>query len=149
MMTDLEELGDVGTQEGLNVVALVDRSAEYSDEPVLGLDPWSGAKYLEIDQNEATVLEDMGDVNTGDPNVLADFIARAIYDYPADHYALIISDHADWTELTSTLEDMSPQDLWITHGEEAALMSWARQKGIPAQPLSIAGYGSDDDGEDA
>ena len=97
MMTDLEELGDVGTQEGLNVVALVDRSAEYSDEPVLGLDPWSGAKYLEIDQNEATVLEDMGDVNTGDPNVLADFIARAIYDYPADHYALIISDHgASW-----------------------------------------------------
>lgn len=64
---------------------------------MLGLDPWSGAKYLEIDQNEATVLEDMGDVNTGDPNVLADFIARAIYDYPADHYALIISDHgASW-----------------------------------------------------
>ncbi len=62
---------------------------------------------------------------------------------------LIISDHADWTELTSTIEDISPQELWITHGEEAALMSWARQKGIPAQPLSIAGYGSDDDGEDA
>lgn len=62
---------------------------------------------------------------------------------------LIISDHADWTELTSTIEEISPQELWITHGEEAALMSWARQKGMPAQPLSIAGYGSDDDGEDA
>lgn len=97
MMTDLEELGDVGTQEGLNVVALVDRSAEYSEEAVLGLDPWSGAKYLEINQNEAVVLEEMGDINTGDPNVLADFIARAIFDYPADHYALIISDHgASW-----------------------------------------------------
>jgi hypothetical protein len=64
---------------------------------VLGLPPWSGAKYIEIGQNQATVLEDMGDINTGDPNVLADFIARATFDYPADHYALIISDHgASW-----------------------------------------------------
>jgi len=97
MMTDLEEIGDVGSQKGLNLIALVDRSDEYSEDPVLGLNDWSGAKLLQIGKNEATVLEDMGDVNTGDPNVLADFIARGISSYPADHYALIISDHgASW-----------------------------------------------------
>ncbi|MCU1578292.1 MAG: hypothetical protein JWP19_496 [Rhodoglobus sp.] len=97
MMTDLEELGDVGTQPGLNLVALVDRSSDYSDDPVLGLDNWSGGKLLEIGKNQATVLADEGNIDTGDPAVLADFIATGIKAYPAEHYALIISDHgASW-----------------------------------------------------
>jgi hypothetical protein len=97
MMTDLEELGQVGTQEGLNLVALVDRSEEYTDEPVLGLKDWSGAKLIEIGEGTATVLEDQGDINTGDPDVLAEFIAEGIRSYPAEHYSLIISDHgASW-----------------------------------------------------
>jgi len=97
MMTDLEEIGDVGTQEGLNLVALVDRAADYTDTDVLGLDDWVGGKLLEIGQNEATELEDMGDINTGDPAVLSEFLSYGIENYPADHYALIISDHgASW-----------------------------------------------------
>jgi hypothetical protein len=97
MMADLEELGEVGTQDGLNLVALVDRSADYTDTAVLGLDDWVGGKLIEIGQGEATELEDLGDINTGDPALLADFITRGITDYPADHYSLIISDHgAAW-----------------------------------------------------
>jgi len=97
MMTDLEEIGDVGTQKGLNLVALVDRASDYTDTDVLGLDNWEGAKLLEIGQNEATVLKDEGDINTGDPGVLSDFLSYGIENYPADHYALILSDHgASW-----------------------------------------------------
>ena len=62
---------------------------------------------------------------------------------------LIISDHADWAELTRTIEEINPAELWITHGEEAALMAWAASRKIQARPLSIAGYGSDADGHDA
>lgn len=97
MMTDLEEFGQVGTQEGLNVVALVDRSSDYTDADVLGIPNWAGGKLIQINQGDAEILDDMGDVNTGDPAVLADFISRGISDYPADHYALVISDHgASW-----------------------------------------------------
>lgn len=97
MMTDLEELGEVGGGDGLNVVALVDRASDYSDEDVLGIDAWSGAKLLEIGEGGATELEDLGDVNTGDPALLAEFIAEGIEAYPADNYALVISDHgASW-----------------------------------------------------
>lgn len=97
MMTDLEEEGDVGTQTGLNLVALVDRAADYTDTAVLGLPDWTGGKLLEIGQNRATELDDLGDINTGDPQVLADFVSFGIENYPADHYALIISDHgASW-----------------------------------------------------
>jgi hypothetical protein len=97
MMDDIDEMGAVGTQDGLNIVALVDRAADYSEDPVLDLENWVGGKLIEVTAGGGTVLEDMGDVNTGDPQVLADFIARGVADYPADHYALVISDHgASW-----------------------------------------------------
>jgi hypothetical protein len=97
MMADVEEMGEVGGQENLSIVALVDRADGYSDEPVLGLDDWVGGKLLEITPGGADELDDLGDVNTGDPQVLADFIERGIAEHPADNYALVISDHgAAW-----------------------------------------------------
>jgi hypothetical protein len=97
MMDDLDELGTAGSSESLNLVALVDRASNYSDDPVLGLDDWEGGRILEIRKGKAVVLDDLGDVNTGDPQTLQDFIASGIADYPADHYALVISDHgASW-----------------------------------------------------
>ena len=97
MMVDVAEMAEVTTDESISIVSFVDRASDYTDENVLGLGDWEGAKLLEITGGGATELEDLGDVNTGDPAVLTDFIARGIADYPADNYALIISDHgASW-----------------------------------------------------
>ena len=97
MMVDLDEMGQSGSSENLNIIALVDRAEDYDSDPVLGLDDWTGGKLLEIADGSAAELDDLGDVNTGDPDVLADFITRGITEYPADNYALIISDHgASW-----------------------------------------------------
>lgn len=97
MMDDVGEMGAVGSGPGVDIVGLVDRSPDYSADPVLGLDDWQGAKLLHIEPGSADVLADLGDVNTGDPQLLADFIANGIAAYPAAHYALIISDHgASW-----------------------------------------------------
>ncbi len=97
MMDDLDEMGAAGGQDGLDIVALVDRAADYGDDEVLGLEGWEGAKYLHVVEDGAEELEDLGDVNTGDPDLLAEFIARGVTDYPADNYALVISDHgASW-----------------------------------------------------
>jgi putative mRNA 3-end processing factor len=57
---------------------------------------------------------------------------------------LIISDHADWDELTQTAREIGPSELWITHGEEAALIHWARSNGMAARPLAIRGYGDEE-----
>ena len=97
MMNDVDEMGEVGTGANLNLISFVDRAAAYSSDPVLGLDDWVGGKLLEIEQGSATVLRDIGDVDTGDPSVLAGFIGEGFKNYPAEHYALIISDHgAAW-----------------------------------------------------
>lgn len=58
---------------------------------------------------------------------------------------LIISDHADWDELTTTIEELHPEEVWVTHGREEALVHWAQTKGMNAQPLSIVGYDDDAD----
>jgi putative mRNA 3-end processing factor len=58
---------------------------------------------------------------------------------------LILSDHADWTELTSTIAELRPQELWITHGREEALARWAALNAIAARPLAIVGYEDDEE----
>jgi putative mRNA 3-end processing factor len=58
---------------------------------------------------------------------------------------LILSDHADWTELTSTITELAPGELWITHGREEALARWAELNGIKASPLRLVGYEDESD----
>jgi putative mRNA 3-end processing factor len=59
---------------------------------------------------------------------------------------LIISDHADWDELTATVSEVHPGELWITHGREEALARWAELEGYAARPLRLVGY--EDEEED-
>lgn len=59
---------------------------------------------------------------------------------------MIVSDHADWDDLTTTVLETGCEELWVTHGEEAALVHWAGTIGLDARPLHMIGYG-DGDGE--
>ncbi|MDP3173467.1 MAG: ligase-associated DNA damage response exonuclease [Phenylobacterium sp.] len=58
---------------------------------------------------------------------------------------LVISDHADWDELTATIDEIRPGELWITHGREEALARWAALHDIPARALALVGYEEEDD----
>jgi putative mRNA 3-end processing factor len=52
---------------------------------------------------------------------------------------LIISDHADWSELIQTLKDVGAPKVWVTHGREEALVAYARSIGIEAEALHLGG----------
>ncbi|MGI9169095.1 MAG: ligase-associated DNA damage response exonuclease [Caulobacteraceae bacterium] len=58
---------------------------------------------------------------------------------------LIISDHADWDELTATIAELRPGEVWITHGREDALARWCALQGVPARALDLVGF--EDEGE--
>jgi putative mRNA 3-end processing factor len=58
---------------------------------------------------------------------------------------LIISDHADWDELTATVKEVAPGELWITHGRDDALARWAALNGVTARPLRLVGFEDEDD----
>jgi len=53
---------------------------------------------------------------------------------------LVISDHADWDELTATLRDTGAPEIWVTHGNEEALVHYASGAGLKARALALVGY---------
>ena len=58
---------------------------------------------------------------------------------------LIISDHADWDELTTTIRELEPREVWITHGREEALKHWCMTHQIKACELNLVGYEDEDE----
>jgi putative mRNA 3-end processing factor len=58
---------------------------------------------------------------------------------------LIISDHADWDELTMTIRELAPAEVWITHGREEALKHWCLTHQIKACELNLVGYEDEDE----
>ena len=98
-----------------------------------------------------------GEIVIAPPGALADKWSRRFAD-PVDAFAsgwmrvrararqrgvelpLVISDHADWDELTGTLSELAPGEVWITHGREEALARWAQLNGLQARALALIGY---------
>jgi putative mRNA 3-end processing factor len=58
---------------------------------------------------------------------------------------LVISDHADWGELTRTIVEVNPAETWITHGREEALLRWCQLHQRRARALALVGYEDEDD----
>lgn len=60
---------------------------------------------------------------------------------------LVVSDHADWDDLCATILETGAGELWVTHGQEDALVHWAGTAGIAAKPLHMIGYGEEDEAD--
>lgn len=58
---------------------------------------------------------------------------------------LVISDHADWDELLRTLDEVQAPEVWVTHGNEEALIHAAGLKGIRARALALVGRGEEEE----
>ena len=58
---------------------------------------------------------------------------------------LVISDHADWNELTRTIKEVDPAETWITHGREEALLRWHQLHQRRARALAMVGREDEDE----
>ncbi len=110
---------------------------------------------------DATPAERAGAVVLCPPGALADVWSRRFPD-PVTAFAsgwmrirararqngvelpLILSDHADWDELQVAIRATGCEELWVTHGQEDALVHWATQQGLRARPLHMVGYGEEE-----
>ncbi len=92
---DLNEMEMVGSTSSVNVVAQIDRIPGYDTSN----GDWTGARryYVTKDYDpytiNSTLIQDLGEVNMGNPQTLIDFVSWAVANYPAEHYALIIWNH--------------------------------------------------------
>ncbi len=48
---------------------------------------------------------------------------------------LVISDHADWPELTQTIKEVTRERFWVMHGDAAALVHFGRTMGLNGRQL--------------
>lgn len=105
---DLNEAERVGSSDRVHIVAQMDRyRGGYQ-----GDGNWVGAKRFYVTQDDdlehvrSKVVQDLGAVAMSDPRTLVDFVTWAMKNYPADRYALIMSDHGmgwpgGWSDATN------------------------------------------------
>ena len=57
---------------------------------------------------------------------------------------LVISDHADWRELTGTIAETGAEEVWVTHGREDALLHHIKTTGRRGRALALIGRDDED-----
>jgi hypothetical protein len=103
---NLMQMASVGSGPGLDIEAFIDRSPKYSDAPLGNLGNWSGAKVVQVNKGSFAEEQNLGNVDSGDPGTLSNFISSAAKRHPSDKLALIVWDHgAAW--LGSALDEQT------------------------------------------
>ncbi|MBA3073707.1 MAG: hypothetical protein FP831_08935 [Anaerolineae bacterium] len=115
---DLNEAEVVGSSDMVTIISQIDRFDGGFD----GDGDWTSTKrFLVLQDNDLETLgseelADLGEMDMSDPQTLEDFVTWAISTYPADHYALIMSDHGmgwlgGWTDSNPNSGEMSLSEI--------------------------------------
>ncbi|MFP4496583.1 MAG: clostripain-related cysteine peptidase [Vulcanimicrobiota bacterium] len=128
LVTDVNEMEKVGSTNTMNVVVQLDRGGSNCKRYILQQD----GNMKEIN---SPIIKDLGSTNMSDPNVLANFIVESEKQYPAQHYALIISDHGyAWK---GAVEDESHKG-WMSTPEIRQGIEMAEKK--TGKKLDVVGF---------
>jgi putative mRNA 3-end processing factor len=57
---------------------------------------------------------------------------------------IVLSDHADWAELTRTIAETGAEEIWVTHGREEALLYHIQSTGKRGRALALVGREDED-----
>lgn len=96
-LDDIAEMASVGSTDEVSIVALVDRSPDYTTDPAVDVADWEDTLAFAVQQDHLEVIGEPGELNMGAPETLADFVAETAAAYPADNYGLVLWDHgAGW-----------------------------------------------------
>jgi len=127
MVFDVNEMELVGSNSQMNIVVQIDRYSRGFD----GDGNWTDTRRYLIQQDSdlnhiaSPVVESIGEADMGDPQTLIDFVTWAVKNYPAQKYALIMSDHGGgWT---GGFSDLSAPDSSLTMPEIASAIETIRQ----------------------
>jgi len=98
----------VGSDDRIKIVVQMDRRPGYDTSN----GDWTGTRRYFVTPDDdpdiihSTLLEDMGEVDMGDPNVLREFIEWGKQNYPANRFAVIVWNHGSgWRTASSTSQE--------------------------------------------
>ncbi len=137
---DMNEMEAAGNSDRVNVLVQLDRIPGEADSE----GDWTDTRRYEIVgdndlyQITSPVVMEMGEVNMGDPDELADFLIWGIDNYPANHYALVIWNHGSgW--LGIAFDDSTPDGDGLTLPDlDAALLQALTETNL--DKLDIIGF---------
>lgn len=132
MFTDLNEAEKVGSSDQMTIVSLIDRY----EGGFAGDGNWTGTRRYVLTQDadldvlNSAAMEELPEANMADGQTLVDFATWAIENYPAQKYALILSDHGmgwpgGWTDPNPDGEDQI-----YLHELESALSAIQASTGV-------------------
>ena len=131
LLEDVNEMEQALPEQGVDVIALVDRAKGY--DPTDG--DWTDTRVYRLrpDADEralgSELLANLGERNCADGDLLAGFITQALRAFPAEHHALVLSDHGSgWTGSTSDYDAPGkPNDYGVM---DTATLARALTKGL-------------------
>jgi clostripain len=126
MFIDINEMELIGSTDQVTMVAQIDRHEDWLD------DDWHNTRRYRITQDDdldtinSELVADLGEQNMADPQTLIDFVTWSIQTYPAQRYALILSDHGmgwigGWSDPNPGLP--GPDGLELTSGGDLLLLN--------------------------
>lgn len=90
---DLREM-QAGVSDQMNLIAILDRSVEFSSEEFGPFGDWVGTRAMLITPTAVTDLGITDDLNMATTDVLESFVSQVTTAFPAEHRALFLWDHA-------------------------------------------------------
>jgi len=131
---DFNEMEMVGSSPDVNIIVQFDRAFgyDYSNGDWKTCRRYYVTKDEEPDSITSDLIEDIGEVDMGDPNTLSAFGNWVKSNYPAFHYLLVIWNHGEgWRKIGEPIEpiksvsydESSGNDISVANGELAQALS--------------------------
>lgn len=92
-ISDLREMQQVGSSESMDVVVEIDRRKAFQFEISGSSGETMGSERLYIENGQSRTLAQLGETNTGDPEVLRAFLCWGFSQFPSQHRVLVIWNH--------------------------------------------------------
>jgi hypothetical protein len=89
---DFQEMAQVGSSAHINIVVQMDRAAGFDTSN----GDWTDCRRFYITNGltpAANPLQNLGEINMGNPNELVNFVQWGVEQYPADNYLVVLWDH--------------------------------------------------------
>ena len=150
-LEDVNEMELVGSTAEVNVVVQIDRHQSYTSDD----GDWTGARRYYVTQDAdmnhiaSPLLDDLGEVDMGDPQTAVDFLTWGAAAYPAERYAMVFWDHGDGWSMAAdgasgpgfkgfSSDDQSGHEISVAEGDLADLLEQVTS--ALGQPIDLLGF---------